>query len=45
MFQHLELRATVQGFSLKSKENRFSICDLEEHIQVVLHDFLGVVKH
>jgi len=39
----LELSASVKSLTLELKAERLSILDLEEQVQVVLADFLGVV--
>jgi len=41
----LELSASVKSLTLELKAERLSILDLEEQVQVMLADFLGVVKH
>ena len=43
VLQHLELGSAMKSLALKSQKQWLSVTDLEEHVQVVLHDFLGIV--
>lgn len=45
VLQHLELSSAMKSFALKSQKQWLSVTDLEEHVQVVLHDLLGIVKY
>jgi hypothetical protein len=45
VLQHLELGAAMECLSLKPEKEGLAVADLEEHVQVVLHDFLRVVKY
>jgi hypothetical protein len=45
VLQHLELGAAVKSFTLKVYKKWFTVSDLEEDVQVVLHNLLGVVEH
>jgi hypothetical protein len=35
----------MKGFALKSQKQWLSVTNLKEHVQVVLHHLLGIVKY
>lgn len=45
MLDQLELCTSVESFALKFDGKRFAVHDLEEDVEVMLTDLLGVVEN